>query len=330
VSGPTPVVLGTATVDETDAYGMAAVLTLRMPTVGIRRIEAAYGGNATYAPVASNVVEVTVSADTTVNASGVGVSYATFYPYKDGYRDTVAIRGTPGEPVSVTITIKNSLKKKVRAWSLPTRTAAWSVAWNGKTAAGTKLPAGKYTVIQGVRDRLGHVRSWTSYVTISTKRLYWYSSSITKYADTGTFAWDGTYAGGYYSNRYARGVILDGGSCEYDWEYDEEVCDVAVGAHRFTLPAATSYAGIKLSVLGHSLSGWGNGYMGIDNYASDQFDVVRTVGYSFTWYTSAGVGPTGHVNGSRVVTGIVWAHGGNEGVVEYQKVKLSFRYALLK
>lgn len=328
--GTTSTSLGTAALVEDDEGVLRATLPTRLKGIGTHQVHASYGGSATYGPADSGPVAIAVTPDIAVSASGVGVSYGTFYPYKDGYRDKVAIRGTPGEPVSVTIKVYNSSAKRVRSWSLPTRTSPWSVAWNGRTASGTRLAAGKYKVVQEVRDLAGHTRSFTSYTTISNKRLYWYTGSRTKYADTGTFYGYGESAGAYRSGRYSGGVILDGGYCEYDWETDEEVCDLAVGRHRFTLPTARAYSSIRLSVLGRSWSGWGAGYEGIEDYAAGEIDAARSIGYSFAWYTTSSVGSTGHVNGSRIVTGFVWASGGNEGVVEYQKVRVTYRYALLK
>ena len=56
-----------------------------------------------------------MTGDTGVAVSGVGVAYSTFYPYKDNYRDTVAIRGTLLEPASVTIKVYSSTGRKVRS-----------------------------------------------------------------------------------------------------------------------------------------------------------------------------------------------------------------------
>jgi hypothetical protein len=327
--GATSAGLGTVELAEDDEGDLHAMLSVRLKGTGTHQVHARYGGNTSYGPADSSPVVITVTPDIAVSASGVGVSHGTFYPYKDGYRDKVAIRGTPGEPVSVAIKVYNGSGKRVRYWSLPTRLSAWSVAWNGRTASGSRVPAGKYRVVQTLRDALGHTKKVTSYTTVSNKRLYWYSGSKTKYADTGTFYGYGDGAGAYRSSRY-RGVILDGGYCGYDWETGEETCDLAVGRHRFTLPTAAAYSSIRLRVLGRSWSGWGAGYEGIEDYAAGEIDAARSIGYSFAWYATSSVGSTGHVNGSRIVTGFVWASGGNEGVVEYQKVRVTYRYALLK
>jgi hypothetical protein len=328
--GTTSTTLGTVSLAADSEGVLSATLSARLNGAGTHHVHAHYGGNTTYGPTDSGPVRVGVTPDIGVSASGVGVSSGTFYPFKDGYRDTVAIRGTPAEPMSVTIKVYNSSEKKVRSWSLATRATAWSVAWNGRTASGSRVAAGKYRVVQWLRDALGHTTKVTSYTTVSNKRLYWYSGSKTKYADTGAFGWFGSESAAYRSSRYDRGVVLEGGSCEYDPETDEETCDVAMGVHRFGLPAAAAYSSIRLSVLGRSRSGRGAGFEGINDFAADEIDVTRSIGYSFTWYATSSVGTAGHVDASRVVTGIVWASGDNDGAVEYQKVRLTYKYALLR
>jgi hypothetical protein len=326
--GSTTRVLGTRTLALNAGTGLpTATLSVRLAGAGVHAIDAAYGGNGTYAPASSAPVVVTVSPDVGVSASGVGRAYSTFYPYKDGYRDTNAIRGTPGEPLSVSVRIYNSSGRLVRSWSLATRTTAWSIAWTGKTSSGTRLPAGKYRIVQKLRDAVGHTKSYTSYTNISNKRLYWYTDSITKYADTGLFL-ERYYADVNRSTRYYRGVVLDGGwDCDPD---DMEWCDIALGVHRFTLPAAKAYASIRFSILGQSASGSGAGYMAIEDYVNEEFDVTRSIGSSWAWRSTSSVGSSGHVNSSRVVSGWVWAWGYNEGRVEYQKVRVTFKYALLR
>lgn len=326
--GATTRTLATRTLAPNASTGLpTATVSVRLSGAGVHTVEAAYGGNGTHAAAVATPVIVTVSPDVGVSASGVSRAYSTFYPYKDGYRDTNAIRGTPGEPLSVSVKIYNSSGRLVRSWSLATRTTPWSIAWTGNTSSGTRLAAGKYRIVQKLRDAAGHSKSYTSYTNISNKRLYWYTDSITKYADTGSFM-ARYYAEAYRSPRYYRGVILDGGwDCNPN---DMEWCDIALGVHRFTLPAAKAYSGIRFSVLGRSGSGSGAGYMAIEDYANEEFDVTRSIGYSWAWRTTSSVGSTGHVNGSRVVSGWVWAWGYNGGLVEYQKVRVTFKYALLR
>ena len=325
--GSTSTTLGTVSLATGADADLTAALSVRLKGAGTHRVTAIYGGNGTYAPATSPSVVVTVTADVGVSATGIGVQYPTFYPFKDGYRDTVALRGTPGEPLSVSIKVYSNRGKLIRSWSLASRTSPWAVAWNGRTASGAKVPAGRYKVVQRLRDAVGHVRSITAFTTVSGKRLYWASGSQIKYADTGAFGASGS-AGAYRSDVFARGVYLDGGDCEYDWDLGEEICSLAYGRHRFVLPAAASYGSIRVSVYARSWAG--PGHVAIEDYASGELDVARSLGRSTAWYSSSAVGSSGHVNASRVVTAYVWASAEDNGAVDYWRVRLLYRYARLK
>ena len=94
------------------------------------------------------------------------------------------------------------------------------------------------------------------------------------------------------------------------------------------MPAAATYASIRLSVYGRSYGG--PGHMALEDYADNDLDVTRSIGSSSTWYAATAVGPTGHVNASRVVTAYVWVTAEDGASMDYQKVRLTYRYAVLK
>jgi flagellar hook assembly protein FlgD len=147
--------------------------------LGSHTVKATYEGGGTDHSSSNASTSITIVSNV-VEASGVGVQYATFYPYKDGYRDTVAIRGNRGEQISVAIRIYSPTGKVVRTFTVVPGTGGYSVAWNGRNAAGTALPAGKYKVVQTLKDSLGATKVVPSYVTRSNKRLYTYSQTFTK------------------------------------------------------------------------------------------------------------------------------------------------------
>ena len=84
--------LGTVALTDVDG-NRTATLAVRLVGVGAHVVRAAYSGDEWFGTVGSQTVTIEVTGDTGVAASGVGVGYTTFYPYKDDYRDTVAIRG---------------------------------------------------------------------------------------------------------------------------------------------------------------------------------------------------------------------------------------------
>jgi hypothetical protein len=322
VAGVTKTLGPTALADGATTFASS---TLR---VGTHSIFARYPGDASCIGGDSTPITVTVSSDRSVSVTGVGISPSTFYPYHDSYRDTTSIHGNLRERAAVTIRIYSPAGRLVRTWSLSWRNAgAYGATWNGRTSSGTLLAAGRYRVVTSLRDVPGNSRTITQYVVSSMKRLYWYSGVVTRYADTGAFG-SQYYAEVARSSRFAHGVVLYGGwDCD---PYDMYWCDYAIGVHRFTLPAAAAYSSIRFAVLGRTVSGYGYGYMSIDDYANDEADVMRTVGASWAWHATSAVSQAGHVSSSRVVTGTVFAWGYNEGLVEYQKVKVTFRYALLR
>lgn len=65
------------------------------------------------------------------------------------------------------------------------------------------------------------------------------------------------------------------------------------------------------------------------DYADGDYDSERPLGYSTNWYSSS-VSAAGHVSSGRSVRAYVWAVGANYGLVDYQKVKLTYRYAVLR
>jgi len=312
-----------------DGDGPTASITGRLYGAGTHVLEARFLGDAVYAPATSAPTGVDVTADTGVNASGIGVSYTTFYPYKDGYRDSVAIRGTPREPVTVAIKVYNGAGKAVRSWALTSRTSAWSIAWNGRNAGGTLQATGKYRVVQTVRDAVGHSKAWTAYTVLSAKRLVWMTTTITKYADTG--AVDGFNETGlafYADAKYDRGYVLYADGCDYDWDYEETLCDVVVVTYRFTLPSAVKYASIRMAASGKAISGYGAGAVAVLG-TNDNLHGTRSIGHGWSWYSSGTVGADGNVSGGGVVHGLVAVVGSNNGAIVYQKVRLTFRYARL-
>ena len=175
---------------------------------GPHQLEVAFSGNDEIAPV-TKVVDLAVLRDPAVRASGVGVTVSTFYPYKDGYRDTVAIRGEREEPASVSVRIYDGSNRLVRSLSKTRADGGYALNWDGRKTAGTRAAAGRYRVVQTLQDTAGNKKTYTSYVNVSNKRLRWYTSSATKSGEG--FNWSDHTALGSVSrsqSRYASGVRL--------------------------------------------------------------------------------------------------------------------------
>jgi hypothetical protein len=312
VSG-TPQTLGTATLS-----GGSAVLVRSDLPVGTYDVYATYGGDATYKPAgAGNVVALTISGDTSVKTSSLAVQYSRFYPKKDGYRDTDKISGKTLEPATVTIRIYTSGGSRIKTFSLGTKNGSYSATWDGRRKDGSLFAQGTYTVKQSFKDARGNTKTVNQSIVLSHKKLYWTTSSQTRYADTGAFAYDGD-GGAFHSKTWSHGVVLIGGSSGY-----------AAARYTFTIPSATVYSSLRAAVYGKSMSGYGKGYIGIRNYANDNLDAFKYVGYSTDWYSNS-VSASGHVTSDRKVQLWAFADSGNFGGVNYLKVKLTYRYAVLK
>ena len=156
-----------------------AQLVVGSLAIGTHTLTAEYAGDVNYEDSISNDVVVVVTADL-VEASGVGVSAGKFFPKVDGYKDTLKIKGTRLEPLTVAIVIRNSAGKKVRAKSIALAAGTYSWAWNGKNAAGRLQPAGTYTIRQTLRDAFGTKKVVKSTVKLSLKKLVWRTHTASK------------------------------------------------------------------------------------------------------------------------------------------------------
>jgi hypothetical protein len=156
------------------------------------------------AEIAADAAAVT-GPDTTVEALGVGISPTTFYPVKDGYLDTLAIRGTLAEPASVGVEIYSvSTGTKVRNLAIGRAAGPYSLSWNGRNVGGTLQPAGKYKVVQTLRDDAGNVLTSASVVTLSRQQMYYYSATVQLNGDAAKLAGGSSAFGSFF---YGHEVI---------------------------------------------------------------------------------------------------------------------------
>jgi hypothetical protein len=229
----------------------------------------------------------------------------------------------------------------VRRLAVPFRDVGqYSVVWDGTSvsSAPTKanpggrsaptpvvVSAGAYRITTVVTDALGAHATFTDTVNVSSKKLVWYTGSTilngNRYAarggTAGSIGASPVYSGGM------RMTLPFSMSPEYN----------ALG-YQFTLPAATRYSAISFSVLGSGnesvdiglqdsqLGTWPTG----SAWIVDDFSPIIGVSSAYRWTSLAG-NPTDNRIG-RTVRGLVLdLYGGHYDVA---KVKLTYRYALLK
>ena len=191
-----------------------------------------------------------------IKLGSASVQYSTFYPYKDGYRDTVALRGVRFQSATVAVKIVSSTGKTVRTLSVPLGSGAWSVAWNGRNTAGTVVAAGKYKVLSTIAVGTAK-QTLTTYTTVSAKRLYTYTKALKK----------------DYAHRSAQGTY------SVAWQ--------------FTLPSATVYKKLVFAVYAKSAV---TGYFGPHDFtwcAKSDWDVncmnpYGKIGTGFAWRSVTG------------------------------------------
>jgi FlgD Ig-like domain len=285
-----------------------------------------YLGDAQTAAGDGDSYEVTVVADV-VHASSVGIQYATFYPARDSYRDTLKISGSRQEPLTTTIRIYRPTGSLLKTVALGKASGAYAYAWTGRDSSGAVLPEGKYKIVQSLND--GYTtKAVTSYVQLSRKHLIWHSaavikkgSAISSYGDAGN---------GSVAVNSAGTLRLKAPSPGYD---------AAAAGWQFGLVSGISYRQIQVSVYAsHPLTAGGETRLGSQNFATcgynaggdwyeSCFDSWKSVGNSFgstAWYSTKVLTST-HRYG-RTVRSFVVTYAGTTFVY---KARVTYQYATL-
>ena len=321
-------------VDEADgstiASGPVAGTTLgtlevtRTFTTGTHHLVAHYSGDDAWAPSEAAIDQV-ITKDQAVAASGLGVTPSTFYPVKDGYRDTLTVRGTFKEPGTVAVKVVSvATGRTVRSISLGSVSGAYHWAWDGRTAAGAMVPAGKYKVVQTLRDTAPNTLVSTSYATVSLKRLYWSSASVTL---TGRqYFVSGKDSGGTVStsgSAYAGGVKLASGNGGW-----------AGVSYRFPCKTASVYGNVTFKVQGRA-SGSGQALIALWNpgagsylYTSS-YDTWKAVGPAYGWYATTAPLSYHHAGGYIRTTVLVDASF-MRAAFDVARVVVTYRYGVLR
>ena len=233
-----------------------------IPTLsaGVHDFVATFSGNAMLEASTSDVWSLDVTADT-VDAHRVGVQYATFYPVKDGYRDTDKIQGTRDESIGVTIKIYAPSGKRIKVKTIDRGTGRYSYAWNGRNSSGSVRKEGKYKVVQILEDSGGTTERYTSYINLSKKHLNWHEKTVAK--SVTSVSAKGTAGDGHVkisSDGYVRlRVGDDPGWAGVGWQ--------------FRLPDATVYDTMKFQIYAsYGLTAPPASRMGVQNFEACAYD----------------------------------------------------------
>ncbi len=292
--------------------------------VGAHDLRADYSGHGSIQASASPVLVQSVVLDQAVDADGFAVAPSTFYPVKDGYRDVLRIGGRLHEPAVVTVRIYSvATGRRVRKVDLGSKSGQYVWSWNGRTASGTLVAAGKYRVVQTIVDTGGNTLTTTAYANLSKKKLYWttvtktqYGSQYVVYGDPG----DGWVRKG--SSSYTKGVRISSG---HAW---------AAVSYAFGVPTAVAYRNVTFKVLGRSPNGrradiaiWAparGSYLNVDSY-----DAVKVIGPSYRWYSTT-ASLTSHRGGGKVRAVVFVGYNGSVSNFDIAKVAVTYTYGVLK
>ena len=270
---------------------------------GSHTVTATYSGDDSFLGGATASLTRTVAANV-VNASGVGVSGTSIYPVKDGWRDTVAIRGTRNERLGVTIRIYGPDGKLLTTRRIATGSGPYAFTWNGRTAAGAILPSGRYRILQTLVDpstKPALSKTWTSSVTLSPKRMTWKTATFTVTPGPRNYRFSSGQGVGASSTSSAGALVLAG--TDGGWP--------AVG-YEFRLPEASTYREIRFQVLGSAsgpeptvgLQRWSIGAAWGQVYRAD-FGRTAVTPSTTTWRGLAAKSPAPFVTATRRVRGYV-------------------------
>ena len=265
-----------------------------------------------------------VPRDTTVGAHGLAITPTTFYPVKDGYLDTLTIKGVLDEAGTVSAAIYSvATGRKVRVFTLGSRTGAYSLKWDGRNSSGILQPAGKYRVSQTARDAAGNKLTKTSVAALSLKRAYMTTRTVTL---------DGSQ---YTKYRVARDAFVSLASSFPRGIHIYAPLDDPVAVWwGVYLPKAPVYGTIKFSVLGDGSSS--NFRLGIWKWVQDEpgeLDGQRQVGDEYAWYSTS-VPAAGHVLKHGLDDGYVvgMLESGYPSQADFQvaKVRITYSYGYLR
>lgn len=291
--------------------------------VGTYVYEATYSGNATTLGSTSLQVsfDVTDVPDTTLGASGVGTDVTTFYPVKDGYRDKLTISGLRNESISVEIRVYSPTGKRVVLTRIALGAGAYRYLWSGRTSSGVVRAAGRYKVVQTLKDGAGNTLVVTKYVNLSHKKLVTKTKYVTKLGLSITAG----SSGNIFVSKSLGYAKLVGSSA-----------NPAMAGYSFTLPSATVYSSITFQIYATGPTSLPKSQIGLQNmtwcpdlsgaWTISCFDHWRSwSGTSVAWHSAPG---SASVN--RKVTKVRGAIYSSHGTVTVRKVRVKVVYRVLQ
>lgn len=215
-----------AVVSSTGAVAKATISSAKLAK-GTARVSAAViaGGE----KATSNTVTLAIK-NAAITSTKLSASVTTFYPTKDGYKDSaklsVVSSSTTGGTLPVTGTVKITSKgKTVKTWKL-TSSKKWSASWDGKVKG--KVVPGTYSATVSVSGPEGAAKKSTVKLTVKKGKLVSKKSKVTVDANSVLTSY---VDGGYWDynmcweDYYTEGDVF----CDGDDASDDTLSVLALG-----------------------------------------------------------------------------------------------------
>ncbi|HEV2889584.1 MAG TPA: S8 family serine peptidase [Frankiaceae bacterium] len=301
----------------------------------------------TYAPDGTYTVELNTSdpsgqtgfASRTVvvdrsapNLSGTTGSGATFYPVRDGYRDTFVPSIYVSESAYLSLRVYNPSGTRIRVLSGgPYGAGRRQMTWDGKTSSGALAPAGTYSFDFVSTDLVSNARVTGRYpVYVSGRRL------VSKVAER-VLTPDATRIGALIGDcSYASVPAHYGQWAGSHGYYSDFYCDslggvegLVVTDHQFTLPAAVKYGNVQVAAVGReAIAGFGDiGLVSYYDKAGNLTDYDKRLDPSYTTYWGPLAGSSALLYGGRTLRW--WAGTSNGNWYEIAQFKVRWQYFVL-
>ncbi|MEA2026182.1 MAG: hypothetical protein U9O18_05785, partial [Chloroflexota bacterium] len=254
------------------------------------------------------------------------VDRKTFYPYPDGYRDTVAAYGNRKFPMAVAITVTSVASGEVVAeHTIPAAATKYRWEWDGMIG-GALAPAGAYDIETTLTENKWTEQTFTKQVAVSRRWVQWRTKSVTLPGKA--FALSGKSKDAYISktrSRWSSGVRIGSGK------------GAAMVVYALPVAKAQAYGSMTFSVLGRSpnrhkavgavwnpkLGGYRNG---------GNYDAAVEFGPGYKWWKTT-AGADGRVRNGKIRAAVmVWKGLGRTGpaVFDIRKVKLTYKVGSLQ
>ena len=279
--------------------------------IGDNEIVAEFVGDPTFFQATNSLIQ-TVLPDDAVNVVSTSTSPTTFYPAPDGYRDKITVKGIALEQVTATLKVINSTNHVVRTISLGSKHGVYATTWNGLTATGSRVAAGRYTVRQVLKDAKGNVLDVDTMVTLSWRQVKWVA--VTRYAYPAKFGLHGKSGSGWYStsSSFSGGLRISGGTRSGD----------AWVLNGWTLHSGLAYKSLVIAIYGRGTKSSSTAVYG---FYGDQYG--RVAGAALGWYRWSG--STSHIHSGHI-TVVLEADGPMQGAFDAAKLRVTYAYAVWK